>query len=119
MSSGKYVKKEFPTEVILESIVGSQDDGCKTHSSLQFMLMSRTVTSITSNESVGPPMSDVTVVVNAVRSYISVHCKTRGYKLTTRIVSDRGYCGCRSRYRDSCQCKIIYQYIVGYTAHYV
>ena len=82
-SLNEYVKEEFPVEVIMELIEGSQDDVCETHSTLQFI--SRTETSIIwfSNDWVGPPKSVVEVVVDvdvnigAIESYISVHCKNQ------------------------------------------
>ena len=87
MSWGKYVKEELLVEVIMDLIEGSQDDVCRTQLSLQFMLTSRTETSNTWNPTdwVGPPDSVVKVVVvdEAIRSYISVHCKKQGiHKLT-------------------------------------
>ena len=82
MSLDKYVKEEFPDEVIMDLIEGSQDDVCETQLSLHFM--SRTDTSIIlfSTDWVGPPKSVVWVVVDvevdieaAKRPHISTHCK--------------------------------------------
>ena len=74
-----YVKKEFPVEVILDLIEGSQDDVCKTQFPLHFMSSSRTETLISwfLPDWVGPPKSvvwdfvDVKVDLGAaIRSYI-------------------------------------------------
>jgi hypothetical protein len=63
VSLDKNVKEEFLVEVIMDLIVGSQDDVCKFQFSLQFILTSRTETSITIDW-VGPPKSVVMVVVD-------------------------------------------------------
>ena len=78
MSLDIYVKKEFPVEVIMEKIEGSQDDVCKTQFSLKFM--SKTGTSIIafSNDWVGPPKSVVTVVVGGGGNELIVICGIGG-----------------------------------------